>query len=125
MTRHDWIAVLDFGSQYTQLIARRIREQNVYCEIIRHDTPANEIAERSPQGIVLSGGPASVYEKDAPLAPSWVFDRGLPVLGICYGMQLVVIEFHRNVLGNTDATSEEIDKLGLQAIINMPEHSTT
>jgi GMP synthase (glutamine-hydrolysing) len=85
---HDWIAILDFGSQYTQLIARRIREQNVYCEILRFDTPVAKLAERRPRGLVLSGGPASVYEKDAPRCDAALFDLGLPVLGICYGMQL-------------------------------------
>ena len=86
---HDWIAILDFGSQYTQLIARRIRELNVYCEILRCDMPAEELAARKPAGIVLSGGPASVYEKDAPACDPALFQLGLPVLGICYGMQLM------------------------------------
>jgi len=97
MTRHDWIAVLDFGSQYTQLIARRIREQNVYCEIIRHDTPAEEISKRSPQGIVLSGGPASVLEPGSPRVDPGVFDLEIPVLGICYGMQLMAGELEGEV----------------------------
>ena len=68
MSAHDWIAILDFGSQYSQLIARRIREQKVYSELIRFDTPAAELARRKPAGIVLSGGPSSVFEKGAPLA---------------------------------------------------------
>ena len=97
MTRHDWIAVLDFGSQYTQLIARRIREQNVYCEIIRHDTPANEIAERSPQGIVLSGGPASVLVEGSPQVDRAIFDLNIPILGICYGMQLMARDLEGDV----------------------------
>ncbi|MFH0909476.1 MAG: glutamine-hydrolyzing GMP synthase [bacterium] len=85
---HEWIAILDFGSQYSQLIARRIREQNVYCELLQFDTPAAELARRNPRGIVLSGGPASVYEKNAPHCDAALFDLKLPVLGICYGMQL-------------------------------------
>lgn len=85
---HEWIAILDFGSQYSQLIARRIREQNVYCELIRFDTPVAKLAERKPSGIILSGGPASVYEKNAPHCDAALFDLNLPVLGICYGMQL-------------------------------------
>ncbi len=89
MTRHDWIAVLDFGSQYTQLIARRIREQHVYCEILRHDTTAEEIAKRSPHGLVLSGGPASVTKAGSPRVDPAIFELGVPVLGICYGMQLM------------------------------------
>ena len=82
------VIVLDFGSQYAQLIARRVREQNVYCEIVRHDLPAERIKEIAPKGIILSGGPNSVYEEGAPRCDPALFDLGLPVLGICYGMQL-------------------------------------
>lgn len=82
------IVVLDFGSQYAQLIARRVREQNVYCEIIRHDLSADAIAAKRPAGIILSGGPASVYAEGAPKCDPRVFELGIPVLGICYGMQL-------------------------------------
>lgn len=82
------IVVLDFGSQYAQLIARRVREQNVYCQILRHDITAERLAELAPKGIILSGGPASVYEKDAPRCDPGLFRLGIPVLGICYGMQL-------------------------------------
>jgi GMP synthase (glutamine-hydrolysing) len=83
------IAILDFGSQYTQVIARRVRELQVYSQILRHDTPAAEIAALMPSGIILSGGPASVYSKKAPQIDPAVFKLGLPVLGICYGMQLM------------------------------------
>jgi GMP synthase (glutamine-hydrolysing) len=86
-TRH-WIAILDFGSQYSQLIARRVREQRVYSELIRFDTPASELGKRKPSGIILSGGPASVFEKGAPHPDPAIFKLGIPVLGICYGMQL-------------------------------------
>jgi GMP synthase (glutamine-hydrolysing) len=86
---HEWIAVLDFGSQYTQLIARRVREQSVYCEILRFDAPLDELAARKPRGIVLSGGPSSVYENGAPGCEGRLFELGIPVLGICYGMQLM------------------------------------
>ncbi|HMO50952.1 MAG TPA: glutamine-hydrolyzing GMP synthase [Kiritimatiellia bacterium] len=89
---HDWIAILDFGSQYTQLIARRLREQQVYCEILRFDTPAAKIAERSPRGIVLSGGPASVYDAKGPRPDPALFALDLPIFGICYGMQLMAQE---------------------------------
>ncbi|MCA9216868.1 MAG: glutamine-hydrolyzing GMP synthase, partial [Planctomycetales bacterium] len=82
------ILVLDFGSQYAQLIARRVREQNVYCEIVRHDIPAERIRQHAPAGIILSGGPSSVYEAGAPKCDPDIFQLGLPVLGICYGMQL-------------------------------------
>jgi GMP synthase (glutamine-hydrolysing) len=86
--QHKWIAILDFGSQYTQLIARRVREQQVYSEIVRFDTPAAQLRERAPAGIILSGGPNSVFEAGAPLCDPALFDLGIPVLGICYGMQL-------------------------------------
>ncbi len=82
------IVVLDFGSQYAQLIARRVREQNVYCQIVRHDLSAERIAELAPKGIILSGGPSSVYEDGAPRCDPELFRLGIPVLGICYGMQL-------------------------------------
>ncbi|MBI2849671.1 MAG: glutamine-hydrolyzing GMP synthase [Chloroflexi bacterium] len=83
------IVVIDFGSQYSLLIARRIRESHVYCEMVSYDTPWEKIAPLNPKGFVLSGGPASVYQPNAPLAPAWVYEKHLPVLGICYGMQAV------------------------------------
>ncbi len=83
------VLVLDFGSQYAQLIARRVREQQVYCEIVRHSVTAQRIRELAPRGIILSGGPASVYESGAPKCDPEIFRLGLPVLGICYGMQLM------------------------------------
>jgi GMP synthase (glutamine-hydrolysing) len=84
----EQIVILDFGSQYTQVIARRIRECNVYSVILCHDTPAVEIAALAPSGIILSGGPSSVYAKNAPLSDKNIFALGVPVLGICYGVQL-------------------------------------
>jgi GMP synthase (glutamine-hydrolysing) len=86
---HNRILVLDFGSQYTQLIARRIREAQVYSQILPCTVPLATILAYRPQGIVLSGGPSSVYEKKAPSVPKELFDQGIPILGICYGMQLV------------------------------------
>ncbi len=82
------VLVLDFGSQYGQLIARRVREQQVYCEIVRHDIRPERIEQLAPKGLILSGGPASVYENGAPRCHAKIFRLGLPVLGICYGMQL-------------------------------------
>ncbi len=83
------IVILDFGSQYTQVIARRIRECQVFSQILPHNTPAKEIAALRPHGIILSGSPASVYGKDAPHPDRAIFDLGLPILGICYGVQLM------------------------------------
>ena len=85
----EQIIILDFGSQYTQVIARRIRECNVYCTILPFDTPAKEITALAARGLVLSGGPSSVYDEDAPKPDKAVFSLGLPILGICYGIQLL------------------------------------
>jgi len=82
------VLVLDFGSQYAQLIARRVREQNVYCEIVRHAITPEQVRDHSPRGLILSGGPSSVYDPKAPKCHPGIFDLGIPVLGICYGMQL-------------------------------------
>src|SRR6266487_4153265 len=85
----EQIVILDFGSQYTQVIARRVREGNVYSTILRYDTPAKQIAALKPSGLILSGGPASVYAHDAPLPDRGIFKLGIPVLGICYGVQIL------------------------------------
>ncbi len=85
----DTIVILDFGSQYTQLIARRVRELRVYSELLPHDAPREEIARLQPRGIILSGGPASVYDPGAPALPDFLLDLDVPVLGICYGMGLL------------------------------------
>jgi len=83
------VAILDFGSQYTQLIARRVREAHVYCELFRWDAPPERVLALAPRGFILSGGPASVYAPGAPTLPAYVLESGLPVLGLCYGMQLL------------------------------------
>lgn len=86
---HELILILDFGGQYTQLIARRIRELHTYCEIIPYDTPAGTVAARTPKAFILSGGPSSVYAPAAPVCDPAIFQMGIPVLGICYGAQLM------------------------------------
>ena len=83
------IIIIDFGAQYSRLIARRVRESNTYCEIIPYDAGSEILNEQDVIGVILSGGPNSVYEDGAPMAPAWVFDAGVPILGICYGMQLI------------------------------------
>src|SRR5208282_4410530 len=93
-TERGGIVVLDFGGQYTQLIARRVREQQVFSAILPCTSSVEEIRKFEPAGIILSGGPSSVYDKDAPVCDPGVLGQGIPVLGICYGMQWVA-----NVLG--------------------------
>ena len=89
MAKHELVLILDFGGQYTQLIARRVREFHVFCEIIPFDTPLETLTARNPKAIILSGGPASVYAASAPVCDTAVFEVGVPVLGICYGAQLM------------------------------------
>ena len=89
MAAHSCVVILDFGSQYTQVIARRVRECHVYSQILPHDTPAKKIAALNPKGIILSGGPSSVYARNAPHPDRAIFSLGVPVLGICYGVQLM------------------------------------
>lgn len=89
MPLSELVLIFDFGSQYAQLIARRVRELNVFCQIVRHDLPAERVKELNPKGLIFSGGPASVYEPAAPKCDPKVFELDLPMLGICYGMQLI------------------------------------
>ena len=84
----ELVLVLDFGGQTAQLIARRIRDHNVLCQVVRHDLPAERIRELKPRGLILSGGPASVYEERAPQFDPEIFELNIPVLGICYGMHV-------------------------------------
>jgi GMP synthase (glutamine-hydrolysing) len=124
-TQHSRILILDFGSQYTQVIARRIRELQVYSEIVPFDLPAAEVAQRRPNGIILSGGPASVYDKNAPRIDPEIFSLGIPILGICYGLMLMAHhlggkvefsgrrEYGAGVLHVTDG-SELFEGLGAQ-----------
>jgi GMP synthase (glutamine-hydrolysing) len=89
----DKIIVLDFGSQYSHLICRRIREFSVYSELVPYNISPEELRKMNPKGIVFSGGPASVYNKDSPQPSNGIFEIGLPVLGICYGHQLIINKF--------------------------------
>lgn len=91
------IAIIDYGSQYTQLIARRIREQNVYAEVFAHDAGKDWIDQHNPQAYILSGGPNSAYEPDTPQLPAFILESGKPILGICYGMQLLTLAFDGKV----------------------------
>src|SRR5262245_35421301 len=107
----DKIAIIDFGGQYTQLIARRIRQLSVYTEILSGAEPLDAVLRGGYRGIVLSGGPSSVYEDGAPLPPKALFEAGIPVLGICYGMQAMgyllgghVIQSERREYGAAEVT---------------------
>lgn len=106
----DKIVVLDFGSQYSHLICRRIREANVFCELLPYNTPASVIKELDPKGIIFSGGPSSVYAKDAPKPDKQLFKMGKPILGICYGHQVLVDNFGGKV---KRASSREYGRAGL------------
>ncbi len=100
--RMKTIVILDFGSQYSRLIARRVRESNTYCELVPHDAGPGILKEQDVVGIILSGGPNSVYEDDSPMAPTWVYDAGVPILGICYGMQLIAHQLGGTVARGTE-----------------------
>ena len=99
--RDPSILILDFGSQYSELIARRIRETNVFSLVVSNCISIEDINNINPKGIILSGGPNSVYEKDAPKCDEKIFNLGIPILGICYGMQLMVKELGGSVISAT------------------------
>src|SRR5207342_3403956 len=99
MTAHDKILIVDFGSQVTQLIARRVREEGVYCEIVPFQKAADAFTAMKPRGVILSGGPASMTEATSPRAPQAIFDAGVPVLGICYGEQAMAAQLGGQVEG--------------------------
>ena len=101
------VLVLDFGGQYNQLIARRVRECGVYCEVIRYTTPLEEIAARKPVGIIFTGGPNSVYDEKSPHIAKEIFEMGIPILGICYGCQLMAYTLGGTV---TTCTTSEYGK---------------
>ena len=107
---HEKILILDFGGQYNQLIARRVRECNVYCEVHPYNMPLEKIREYAPIGIIFTGGPNSVYEETSPHVDSEVFRLGVPILGICYGCQLMAWSLGGSVTAATDATAREYGK---------------
>ncbi|MBM3660424.1 MAG: glutamine-hydrolyzing GMP synthase [Actinobacteria bacterium] len=130
-TPHDTVLVVDFGAQYAQLIARRVREARVYSEIVPRTMPLEQMLAKRPKGIIFSGGPASVHVDDAPSIDSAIYGAGLPILGICYGAQLVARdlgglvertgggEYGRTVMSRTDAASLVLDPLAAEQIVWM------
>src|SRR3954464_7998244 len=99
ITKTDEVLVLDFGGQYSQLIARRVRECGVFSELLPHTVDVEDIKRRQPRGLILSGGPASVYSEGAPKLRGELLELGIPVLGICYGMQAMALELGGRVEG--------------------------
>jgi GMP synthase (glutamine-hydrolysing) len=119
-SKFETILILDFGGQYTQLIGRRIREANVYTEILPFNTPLETLRKQQPKGIILSGGPASVYEVEAPISDPGIFKLGIPVLGICYGMQLIGKELGGRVepAAHREYGSREIQPVEQSSLLN-------
>ncbi len=121
---HETVLILDFGSQYTQLIARRVRELNIYCEILPFRAPLEEIRSRKPAAIILSGGPSSVYAADAPHCDRGILELGIPILGICYGMQMLAF-FLGGVVESSDrrefgAASVSVSSDGSRLFAGLP-----
>ncbi len=112
------VLVLDFGGQYAQLIARRVRECRVYSELIPYDTPVEQIKARKPVGIILSGGPSSVNQEAAPMPDPAIFELGVPILGICYGLQLMA-----KLRGGEVARTESAEYGGRPLSITKPGHA--
>ncbi len=113
MIHEQKILIIDFGSQYTQLIARRIRESKVYCEIHPHHFDLKSISDFNPTGIILSGGPMSIYDEGSPTIDSKIFQLGKPILGICYGLQLISSEYNGKV---EPAKNREYGKADLEVL---------
>lgn len=118
MNRSEMVLVIDFGGQYNQLIARRVRENNVYCEILPYDTTIEVIKKKNPKGIIFTGGPSSVFDEGAPTIDKEVFELGIPILGICYGCQLIGYLFEGTVekgeareYGRTNIKFNKLSKL--------------
>ena len=129
--KNQLVIVLDFGGQYNQLIARRVRECHVYCEVLPYTTPVSEIRRRSPIGMIFTGGPGSVYEPDSPQADPEIFSLGVPILGICYGCQLIAQNLGGRVTQAQDDTAREYGKTetyfdtGCKLFQGLPERGVT
>ena len=115
---HDKVLIVDFGSQVTQLIARRVREEKVYCEIVPYQKAEEAFRTMKPKAVILSGGPASVLDKDAPLAPKAIYEAGVPVLGICYGEQAMAAQLGGKVEGGHH---REFGRAEVEVIADQPD----
>ena len=111
--KQDTIVVFDYGSQYTRLISRRLREINVFCDLVYPEIDKSFFDERNIKGFILSGGPNSVFEENSPDLPRWVMESKLPILGICYGMQLIAIN-HQGKVKKTPKREYQLNKTGLK-----------
>ncbi|MGM9622447.1 MAG: gamma-glutamyl-gamma-aminobutyrate hydrolase family protein, partial [Butyricicoccus porcorum] len=110
MKNHQYVLIIDFGGQYNQLIARRVRENNVYCEVKPYTTPLEELKALNPIGIIFTGGPNSVYLEESPHISKEIFEWGVPVLGICYGCQLMAYTLGGEVTPAQDDSAREYGK---------------
>ena len=117
MSRHsEWILILDYGSQFTQLIARRLREFNIYCEIHPFNVDLTEVTTPMPKGVILSGGPMSVNDDGAPHLQTEVLDWGIPVLGVCYGLQLLA---HTEIPGSVEKAQKKENMAALILLLTI------
>src|ERR1700691_3166212 len=123
MSPFDTVLVVDFGAQYSQLIARRVREVQVYSEIVPWSITADELRERKPVGIILSGGPASVYAEVAPRIDPAIYDAGIPILGICYGAQLLCLQLGGEVArtGSGEYGRTALSPSGASRLLGAPQ----
>ena len=119
-SEHELVLVIDFGGQYNQLIARRVREHNIYCEVISYKTPIEQIKAKNPKGIIFTGGPRSVYLDDSPRMTKEIFELGIPIFGICYGAQFMVYGLGGTIGKANENAAAEFAEQSANLIRNVP-----